>query len=94
MLFRSGFFSYGVWTNDQPLQPFTINTALAPIALPRTTTDATAHVVSTNLSLVSRPITDWRFSARLRVYEDTGHCPNWERPEDVAADLDAFLLPG
>src|SRR3712207_4520235 len=31
--------------------------------------------------------------ARLRVYEDTGHCPNWERPEDVAADLDAFLLP-
>lgn len=32
--------------------------------------------------------------ARLRVYEDTGHCPNWERPEDVAADLNAFLLPG
>jgi non-heme chloroperoxidase len=31
--------------------------------------------------------------ARLRVYEDTGHCPNWERPEDVAADLDAFLTP-
>ena len=32
--------------------------------------------------------------ARLRVYEDTGHCPNWECPEDVAADLDAFLLAG
>ena len=32
--------------------------------------------------------------ARLRVYEDTGHCPNWERSEDVAADLDAFLLAG
>jgi non-heme chloroperoxidase len=31
--------------------------------------------------------------ARLRVYEDTGHCPNWERPEDVAADLDAVLTP-
>jgi pimeloyl-ACP methyl ester carboxylesterase len=31
--------------------------------------------------------------ARLRVYEDTGHCPNWERPEDVAADVDAFLTP-
>ena len=31
--------------------------------------------------------------ARLRVYEDTGHCPNWERPEDVAADLNAFLSP-
>ena len=29
--------------------------------------------------------------AKLVVYEDTGHCPNWERPERVAADLDAFL---
>ena len=29
--------------------------------------------------------------ARLRVYQETGHCPNWERPEDVAADLHAFL---
>jgi pimeloyl-ACP methyl ester carboxylesterase len=25
--------------------------------------------------------------ARLTVYHDTGHCPNWERPEKVAADL-------
>ncbi|MGY1740550.1 MULTISPECIES: alpha/beta fold hydrolase [unclassified Blastococcus] len=32
--------------------------------------------------------------ARLRVYPDTGHCPNWERPEDVAADVSAFLRPG
>jgi non-heme chloroperoxidase len=29
--------------------------------------------------------------ARLKVYEDTGHCPNWERPELVAADITAFL---
>jgi pimeloyl-ACP methyl ester carboxylesterase len=29
--------------------------------------------------------------ARLSIYDDTGHCPNWERPEKVAADLNAFL---
>ena len=29
--------------------------------------------------------------ARLRVYEDTGHCPNWERPDAVAADLVNFI---
>jgi non-heme chloroperoxidase len=29
--------------------------------------------------------------ARLTIYPDTGHCPNWERPEQVVADLDAFL---
>ena len=29
--------------------------------------------------------------ARLKVYPETGHCPNWERPELVAADIQAFL---
>lgn len=29
-------------------------------------------------------------AARLTVYPETGHCPNWERPEQVVADLDAF----
>jgi len=28
--------------------------------------------------------------ARLKTYPDIGHCPNWECPEDVAADLRAF----
>jgi pimeloyl-ACP methyl ester carboxylesterase len=29
--------------------------------------------------------------ARLTIYQETGHCPNWERPERVAADLLGFL---
>jgi non-heme chloroperoxidase len=29
--------------------------------------------------------------ARLRIYEDTGHCPNWERPEAVATDIVRFV---
>jgi pimeloyl-ACP methyl ester carboxylesterase len=29
-------------------------------------------------------------AARFTVYEETGHCPNWERPERVAADIEAF----
>jgi pimeloyl-ACP methyl ester carboxylesterase len=28
--------------------------------------------------------------ARLKVYEGTGHCPNWEEPERVARDIAAF----
>lgn len=28
--------------------------------------------------------------ARLTVYPQTGHCPNWERPERVAADIAGF----
>jgi non-heme chloroperoxidase len=30
-------------------------------------------------------------AARLTVYEETGHCPNWERPEQVAADIGTLI---
>jgi pimeloyl-ACP methyl ester carboxylesterase len=29
--------------------------------------------------------------AQLTVYRETGHSPNWERPERVAADLEGFV---
>ncbi|HEU5098376.1 MAG TPA: alpha/beta hydrolase [Roseiflexaceae bacterium] len=29
--------------------------------------------------------------AVLKVYEDIGHCPHWERPEQFVCDLDAFI---
>ena len=29
--------------------------------------------------------------SRLTIYQDTGHCPNWERPERVATDVLDFL---
>jgi pimeloyl-ACP methyl ester carboxylesterase len=29
--------------------------------------------------------------SQLIVYEDTGHSPNWEQPERVAADLESFM---
>jgi pimeloyl-ACP methyl ester carboxylesterase len=31
-------------------------------------------------------------NARLTVYGDTGHSPNWERPERVARDIQTFVL--
>jgi non-heme chloroperoxidase len=30
-------------------------------------------------------------AARLTIYDETGHCPNWERPERVAADIAKLL---
>jgi non-heme chloroperoxidase len=29
--------------------------------------------------------------ARLRIYPETGHCPNWERPAELVTDLQAFM---
>jgi non-heme chloroperoxidase len=31
-------------------------------------------------------------AARLSVYEESGHCPNWEQPERVAAEIAALIL--
>ena len=64
----TGFLSYGIWSNDSTLQPFTINSQLPVIALPRSTAEAQANVFSTNFGLVSRPADDWRFTARVRTY--------------------------
>ena len=33
-------------------------------------------------------------NAKLRTYQATRHCPNWERPEQVAADVQSFLQQG
>jgi MtrB/PioB family decaheme-associated outer membrane protein len=82
----TGFVSLGTWSNDEPLQPFTINTLLPQLALPRTNTDGEAKVFSTNLNLVSRPATDWRVSARLRHYGYDNQTPHTAIPQFINYD--------
>ena len=89
----TGFFSYGLWSNDEPLQPFTINSALPPIALPRANADAEAHVFSTNLNLTSHPTTDWRFGARFRNYTYANHMPATSITQYVAYDSSVSTTP-
>lgn len=31
--------------------------------------------------------------ARLSIYEETGHCPNWEQPQRVAQEIASLILP-
>ena len=71
----TGFLSYGLWSNDSTLQPFTINSQLPVIALPRQTAEAEAHVFSTNIGIVSRPADEWRVTARLRTYNFDNQMP-------------------
>ena len=65
----TGSLTFGWFNNDEPLLPFTINSALQQIPLPRATTEAAAHTIGTNVNLVSRPSDDWRVSARFRRYD-------------------------
>ena len=89
----TGSFSYGLWSNDEPLEPFTINAALPVIALPRATTEGKAHVFSTNLSLTSRPSTDWRLSARVRNYTYDNHMPATSITDMVSYDSEVSTTP-
>jgi MtrB/PioB family decaheme-associated outer membrane protein len=82
----TGFISYGSWSNDEPLQPFTINSALPQLALPRATAEVEAKVFSTNLNLVSRPSNDWRYSGRLRHYDYNNETPRAAIPQFVSYD--------
>jgi MtrB/PioB family decaheme-associated outer membrane protein len=89
----TGFFSYGMWNNNEALEPFTINSALPTIALPRGTAEAEAHVFSTNLNLTSHPTTDWRFGARFRNYTYDNQTPATSITQYVAYDTKVSTTP-
>jgi MtrB/PioB family decaheme-associated outer membrane protein len=89
----TGFVSFGSWTNNEPLQPFTINALLPQFALPRTTTEGEANIFSTNLNLVSRPASDWRFSARVRHYGYDNQTPHADIPEFINYDSSVKTSP-
>ncbi len=82
----TGSLAFGWWSNDEPLLPFTINTALPQIPVPRATADAAATTIATNLNLVSRPIEDWRFGARFRRYDYNNDTPATPITEFISYD--------
>jgi MtrB/PioB family decaheme-associated outer membrane protein len=82
----TGSLSFGWWNNDEPLLPFTINSALPQLALPRDTAEAAASTVSTNLNFVSRPQDDWRFSARFRRYDYNNNTSETSIPQFINYD--------
>lgn len=89
----TGSLAFGWWSNNEPLQPFTINSALPQLPLPLETADAAAHTVSTNLNFVSRPIDDWRFSARFRRYDYNNETPETSIIQFVSYDTSVGTTP-
>jgi hypothetical protein len=61
--------SVGSWLQDGQLLPFTINTAVSPIALPRQTAEAEARITSTTLRVTSRPARILWLNAQYRLYD-------------------------
>ena len=82
----TGSLALGWWNNDEPLLPFTINSALPQLTLPRNTTEGAAHTIATNINLVSRPQNDWRFGARFRRYDYNNDTPATSIPQFINYD--------
>lgn len=64
----TAYVSVGQLSQNDPLIPFTINTAIAQPQLPRTTAEAAARIVAMNYAVTSRPTNLLAFTARYRQY--------------------------
>lgn len=82
----TGFVSFGSRSNNEELLPFTINSALPQLALPRSTAEAQANVLAVNLNLVSRPVNDWHLTARMRSYDYNNEMPHTSIPQFINYD--------
>jgi len=73
----TGFVSLSSVTNNTALLPYTINTAIAPIALDRPNADLTARVTAMNYGFTSAPTNYLWLSARYRQYAYDNRSPEF-----------------
>lgn len=82
----TAYLSLGQWTQDNPLIPFTVNSALPVIPLDRQTSDAHARVTSMNYTFSSRPTDSLWFSARYKSYDFDNRTPVFHVANTVSYD--------
>jgi hypothetical protein len=82
----TAYVSLGKWSQNDPLIPFTINSALPPIPLDRASADAQARVTAMTYSFTSKPASSLWFSARDRSYDFDNRTPVFHVANLVAYD--------
>ena len=82
----TAYLSLGEWNQNQPLIPFTINSALPPISLDRQTAEAKARVTSTAFTFNARPTDRLWLNARVRTYDFDNRTPVFNVPVTVSYD--------
>jgi MtrB/PioB family decaheme-associated outer membrane protein len=78
--------SVGSWLQDAQLLPFTVNTAIAPITLPRPTAEAEARISSMTYRVTSRPSSIVWLSAQYRLYDYDNRTPRFPVGQYVRVD--------
>lgn len=82
----TAFVSVGDWKQNEPLIPFTINTAIAPIPLPRPTAEADARITAMNYNVTSRPQNFVWLNARFKRYNFDNRTPVFPVTKYVLTD--------
>lgn len=82
----TAYVSLGNWSQNDPLVPFTTNTALPQIPLDRATADTSARVTATAFAFNSRPRNDVWLNARFRSYDFDNRTPLFHLANTVAYD--------
>jgi MtrB/PioB family decaheme-associated outer membrane protein len=91
----AAYVSLANWSQNDPLIPFTINSALPAIPLDRTAADAQARVTAMTYSFTSRPTSSLWLSARYRSYDFDNRTPVFNVAKTVAYDTSvAAFAPG
>jgi MtrB/PioB family decaheme-associated outer membrane protein len=82
----TAYLSVGNWSQNDPLIPFTTNTALPTIPLDRTSAEAQARVTAMTYAFTSKPTDLLWFSARFRSYDFDNRTPVFHVANLVAYD--------
>ena len=85
----TAFVSYAAQSNNNPLIPFTVNSAIPSPALPRATSDVQARITAMNYTFTSRPATTLWLNARYRQYEFDDQTPAFLVVNSVSYDYTA-----
>lgn len=78
--------SVGGWRQDEPLLPFTINSAIRAIPLERQTAEGEARTVAMTYAVTSRPSRLVWLNARFRYYDFDNRTPRFFAHERVRQD--------
>lgn len=83
-----GSLSYGAWLQDDALLPFTINSAIdqSVLSRERSSAEAEARIVSTNLRVTSRPTKFLFFNGQYRRYDFDNRTPPFHYANYVRLD--------
>ncbi|MEO8256478.1 MAG: MtrB/PioB family decaheme-associated outer membrane protein [Acidobacteriota bacterium] len=88
----TAFLSVSSLTNNNPLLPYTINSALVSPGLDRADSDVSARVTAMNYAFTSRPVATLWFSARYRQYEFDNRTVPFETHDSVNYDTTLVAL--